>query len=592
MEENRQKIGLIQQISVLFILGIFLTGIITYGTEYYVTERNVKAQVENLASQTAREVTLAVREYPAYEWLLRYWYENADTLDIEYDAEYWRNVITKEKCRVFSERHPDLQLDYLMEEEIRALSDEDQKLYAEIAYSWFITRINQIKRANKIDFLFCVVVRDPYDRQFFLFSAADEGAKRGTDYEEVYTIGTTVTVSETQQEAMKQAVLKDAHLGDAGKYFDYYAYMGTLKDDYLLLGMTYNISDIRSTVDQNTLKEVSYAVFHQIFLSLLWLIAIYLFVIKPLKDIQKSIRFYIETKDTETTVKDLTRVRSRNELGQLANDVRDMAIEMSDYTNEIKNITAEQERIGTELSVATRIQAAMLPHVFPPFPQRHEIDIYASMDPAKEVGGDFYDFFFVDEDHLCVIMADVSGKGVPAALFMMASKIILQSVAMLGRSVSEVLALTNEAICSNNQEDMFVTVWIGMIEVSTGKLVCSNAGHEYPTIKDADGDFRIYKDKHGLVIGALDGMKYTEYELQLEPGAKIFVYTDGVPEATNADGEMFGMERTIDALNEVKDKDPESVLKNIRRRVDEFTAGAEQFDDLTMLCLEYKGKGE
>ena len=243
----------------------------------------------------------------------------------------------------------------------------------------------------------------------------------------------------------------------------------------------------------------------------------------------------------------------------------------------------------TELRTATQIQESMLPNIFPPFPDRCELDIYASMDPAREVGGDFYDFFFVDDDHLCLAIADVSGKGVPAALFMMASKILLANNAKAGKSPAQILTDTNASICANNREEMFVTVWLGVLELSTGKLRAANAGHEYPAIRRAGGSFELFKDKHGLVVGAMDCVRYKEYELQLQPGDKLFVYTDGVPEATDAENAMFGTERMLAALNGDADRTPQALLAAVRRAVDGFVQGAEQFDDLTMLCGEYKG---
>ena len=249
----------------------------------------------------------------------------------------------------------------------------------------------------------------------------------------------------------------------------------------------------------------------------------------------------------------------------------------------------EKERIFSELSMANRIQKSMLPQEHPPFPGRKEFEVFGSMDPAKEVGGDFFDYFLIDDDHLCLVIADVSGKGIPGALFMMVSKVILQSCAMLGQSAAEILTKTNDGICSNNKLGMFITVWVGVLEISTGKLTASNAGHEYPVIKRADGEFTLLKDKHGLVIGGMEGIKYKEYDLQLEPGDKIFVYTDGVPEATDADMNMFGTNRMLDALNADPDAAPEQILKNVRKAVDDFVAGVEQFDDLTMLCLKYNG---
>ena len=248
----------------------------------------------------------------------------------------------------------------------------------------------------------------------------------------------------------------------------------------------------------------------------------------------------------------------------------------------------ESSRIETELTMASGIQADMLPNIYPAFPERPEFDIYASMDPAKEVGGDFYDFFLVDDDHLCVVMADVSGKGVPAALFMMASRIILANNAMQGKSPAQILTDANASICSNNREGMFVTVWLGILELSTGRLTAANAGHEYPTIRKPDGSFELYKDSHGFVIGGMEGLKYKEYELQMEPGSKLFLYTDGVPEATNAQNELFGTDRMLDALNEQPDASPAQILKNVRAAVDGFVMDAEQFDDLTMCCVEYR----
>ena len=252
----------------------------------------------------------------------------------------------------------------------------------------------------------------------------------------------------------------------------------------------------------------------------------------------------------------------------------------------------ERERISNELALAARIQADMLPNVFPAFLDRQDFDIYASMDPAKEVGGDFYDFFLVDDDHLCMVIADVSGKGIPAALFMMASKIILANNAKMGKSPAQILTDANASICANNRQEMFVTVWLGILELSTGKLTAANAGHEYPALRRGDGAFELLRDKHGLVIGAMEASRYREYELQLQPGDKLFVYTDGIPEATAADDSMFGAERMLAALNEDAGASPQALLNAVRRAVDGFVRGAEQFDDLTMLCVAYQGSAQ
>ena len=242
----------------------------------------------------------------------------------------------------------------------------------------------------------------------------------------------------------------------------------------------------------------------------------------------------------------------------------------------------------TELTMATQIQESMIPSIFPAFPERQEIDLYASMDPAREVGGDFYDFFLIDDDHLGLIIADVSGKGIPAALYMMISKTILQNFAKMGNSPAEVLEKANESLCAESRTEMFVTTWVGILELSTGKMTCANAGHEYPFIRSTDGSFHMLKDKHGLVVGALPKTKYTDYEVQLEPGNAVFVYTDGIPEANNADEEFYGVKRLETALNQVSDGNPQNILEHIQADVETFVNGAKQFDDLTMLCVEYK----
>ena len=347
--------------------------------------------------------------------------------------------------------------------------------------------------------------------------------------------------------------------------------------------------DVMAKVRQNYVRKVIMVL---VILALLVIAGQSVFLhrtlLQPLQQIsEEATRFSKENVISERKLAE--KIRNRDEIGHLAASIDKMEEQIQDYVGNLTKITAEKERISTELSLATRIQADMLPNIYPAFPERAEFDIYASMDPAKEVGGDFYNFFLIDDDHLCMMIADVSGKGVPAALFMMASMIILANNAMIGKTPAQILTDTNAAICSNNREEMFVTVWLGILEISTGKLTAANAGHEYPVIKRPDGAFELLKDRHGFVIGGMAGMKYKEYELKLEPGAKLFLYTDGVPEATNAESVLFGTDRMLDALNADPEAAPEALLKNVRRAVDGFVKDAEQFDDLTMLCMEFRG---
>ena len=315
-------------------------------------------------------------------------------------------------------------------------------------------------------------------------------------------------------------------------------------------------------------------------------------LVEPINKIAEASQNYVKDRqegiDNKEHFSNLN-IHTKDELENLAVTMKDMEHDLSEYEANLTKIIAEKERIGTELSLATAIQSAMLPHIFPPFPDRTEFDIFATMEPAREVGGDFYDFFLIDNDHLCLVIADVSGKGIPAALFMMISKTILQSCAMLGQSAADILMKTNEALSTNNNVDMFVTAWVGILEISTGKLTAANAGHEYPILKQEGRPFELYKDKHGFVIGGMPGSKYKEYTVDLKPGDRIFVYTDGVPEANNKENKMFGTDRILVALNSNPDTSAEGLIKNVRASVGDFVKDAEQFDDLTMLSFTYNG---
>lgn len=593
MKRFKQRKGsIIRQVTAFFLLGVLACGLITFISQRRITDGLVRTRTEERASNIAEEVKLTIKEYPAYKWLIRYWYEHADSLDIEYDADFSSGTETENKSRLLNERYPGMPLKYINTEELQAMSEEDQKLYAEIVYSWITARFDQIHQANDTDYLFCVVTDDTYETQFFLFSAAEPGAVRGSEYEEVYTLGTTVTVGKRQSEAMRLAKDNSGHLADAGKYMDYYSYFTSDGDLEVLIGMTYNLSGLMELINKQTVRNSSFAMIYQLVLSALCLGLISFFVLRPLRMVQKNIRLYKETKESSTVRSNLAEINPRNEIGDLSADVSDLAKEIDKYMKQIEAATAEEQRVSTELALAARIQEDLLPNEFPAFPGRKDFDIYASMDPAKEVGGDFYDFFLIDETHLGLVIADVSGKGVPAALFMMGSKILVENYTMEGKSPSEVLCTVNEQICSHNHQEMFVTVWLGILDTVTGKIVAANAGHEYPAVQYSGGSFELLKDKHSFVIGGMDGIGIKEYELQLTPGSRLFLYTDGVPEATNADNRLFGTERMISALNEEPAASPEIILKNVRRRVDEFVQDAEQFDDLTMLCLEYKGNEE
>ena len=259
------------------------------------------------------------------------------------------------------------------------------------------------------------------------------------------------------------------------------------------------------------------------------------------------------------------------------------------YIDEVKRVTAEKERIGAELDMAKKIQASQLPRNFDTFCVKRDINLYACMRPARGVGGDFYDFFMTDDDHVCLVMADVSGKGVPAALLMMMSRILIKAHLLRGESPAQALFNVNNQLCETNETDSFVTVWLACIQLSTGKGIAANAGHEHPVMRRAGGKYELVVYRHSLPIGTMEGIRFREREFELFPGDSLFVYTDGVAEASDPEGRLFGTDRILEALNADPDIPPQDALSTMMNRIDDFAAGAEQFDDITMLCFRYLG---
>ncbi|MCR5101921.1 MAG: SpoIIE family protein phosphatase [Butyrivibrio sp.] len=283
-------------------------------------------------------------------------------------------------------------------------------------------------------------------------------------------------------------------------------------------------------------------------------------------------------------------IYNNDEIGDAANSFNEMALALKEYINNLTVVTAEKEHIKTELDIAQKIQKSILPSAFPAFPDRNDLDIFGMTDPAKEVGGDFFDFFLIDDDHLAMCIADVSGKGIPAAMFMMMSKILISSGTKVNTDPSQILSHVNNELCNNNQEMMFVTAWLGILEISTGKLVASNAGHEYPVIQNPDGEYKLYKDEHNIVLGVAENMEFSKYEISLQPGCSIFLYTDGVAEGINTKDEQYGTDRILNILNASKGNtiDAKGMADTVLSDLQSFTSGAEQFDDITILAFRYK----
>ncbi|MEE8120787.1 MAG: SpoIIE family protein phosphatase, partial [Anaerolineales bacterium] len=269
---------------------------------------------------------------------------------------------------------------------------------------------------------------------------------------------------------------------------------------------------------------------------------------------------------------------------------RRQAEDALEKANEI--IKDQKERMEDELNIGREIQMSMVPLKFPPFPDHDEFSIFAALEPAREVGGDFYDFYFLDEERLCICIGDVSGKGVPAALFMAMAKTLIKSRAYDDRSTASILTHVNDELSTDNAKSMFVTIFVAVINIKTGELLFTNAGHDPPYIKRRDGSLQRLDQRHGPVIGALEGMVYKEDKDTMAPGDLLVIFTDGVTEAMDGEDQLFSEDRYVEVLGRTKADDPESIVGITLAAIEKFTGGAEQSDDITILALQFHGASE
>ena len=350
-------------------------------------------------------------------------------------------------------------------------------------------------------------------------------------------------------------------------------------DDHLYLTLAWWYSSMMKNQSNQNYEHLLSDILLFAVLYLMIVVLVETLVCRNLKSVNDSLQKIIRG-----DLNEVVSVRDSAEFSLLSDDINKTVETLKGYIDE------SERRIEEELKLAAFIQESALPHIFT-FP-RNDFEIYALMKPAKQIGGDFYDFFFTDTDKMALVIADVSGKGIPAALFMMRSRTAIANAARQGKSPAEALYEVNNILCEGNSAEMFVTAWIGIIDLETGLMRCANAGHEYPVFCRAGGEYELVKDQHALVLAAMENVAMKEYTMQMAPGDRIFVYTDGVPEAINKNKVAYGTKRLVDWLNTMKTDSEEWTLKSSYKNIVEFVGDEEQFDDITMLGFTYKGKRE
>lgn len=521
----------------------------------------------------ATEVSSKLEEYEAIPFLLKYWSEHPEILT--------SNLSTNKPTEEYLE-NLDLSL-------IEKASATQQRTYAIKSYYAFSSVLDFIASIEKESLEGPFIVSIPSIGSNTLCYAPSD---------EYFDIGQTIDFS-TVKYAVKNVdfVSKNETVSRylisirSKKGSKEWAIYTPLTYDGKIIGLTIYL------VDMNTLRHTSFLLSDAILkvsivlvfaIGLVLVLTLNQVIIKPLFLIQRSLRIYTESLDSDTFLQDISKIKSQNEIGRLADDMNTLVNRLVSYSQEKEHFVSEKVRLDSELALASEIQLSMLPADFPDPEVEKRFELYATMNPAKHVGGDLYDFFFIDDDHLALVIADVSGKGVPAALFMMHATTLIRDKAVTGKAPSEILTEVNNELYAQNKNKLFITTWLLIIELSTGKAFETNAGHEKPVICHQNGKYDFIKNKHNLALGVRSNIKLTDNELQFISGDKLFIYTDGVTEATNADQQLFGTDRLLASLDQVVDKDQRTILENVKKNIDHFVGQAEQFDDITMLGFTYK----
>ncbi|MCR5717531.1 MAG: PP2C family protein-serine/threonine phosphatase [Oscillospiraceae bacterium] len=592
-QKSKIKTKLMTRFRLLF-LGFTFVSLSLIAITTYISKQSVyRNDYQNMMKQTVTYVYNLLNVNGAdFAELQKFYMEYWDELliDFDFDGDYTRDQDAF--YAVFEKNYPDA----VFHKDIgfADLDHETKLAYAKYQYEYWLTHFEQARDAFHLEYVYVIVPQDdmPDDLVVILFNGVRENPVE-IDGKQYMQLGLTANVSRDIYPMMwktwETSQLPDQLDTVKNIYGDVYTYY---------LPIMYNGEKVAVLAADVTILAVQEAILVEVIANMILTLLILgicvqimqgivrTSVINRITRLENHVRKYSETKDTALADELTAGNKIHDEINSLAEEFASMIRELTEYMNNLQTVTAERERIGAELNVATNIQASMLPQIFPAFPDISEFDIYATMTPAKEVGGDFYDFFMADKDHLAIVIADVSGKGVPAALFMVIAKTLIKNHAQNGESVEEILTNANNQLDEGNGGELFVTVWLGLYNIRTGELTFSEAGHENPLLLHANGEVEIVKPKRKRIpLASMGGIRYLSNTMQLQKGDCLFLYTDGVPEATNDANEMYGMERLNELMQKQTDLEPTALLQAVRKDVDVFVGDAPQFDDLTMLAI-------
>ena len=571
------------------VLSVAVAGQHTY---YLVLKEEEKAALQK-AEDVSIVLTSGVRA-DFLEHLFGYWESNYVRMDYLSPEE----ETDQEAVEEWADKHQEVWEKYLQEgefitpDDFDKMSDEDQLHMAEVLYSFFndSAKLWASGEQGKDDIKYFVFKYIGNDKAFGWFGEPmDEGREAILGEVLPFTLSKHPVASRILETGKKPE--KTEHIVSTldGKEYLYAAWPLEINGKMEgLIGIQYPWAETRNNLISRIFQVSGRILLYMTIADVLLLILLYLTMLRPVKRVQQRIRDYSTEKDSSNVEQGLNRInKKQDEIGSLSRDITDLTKEIDRYVDEICTLVEEKAAVRAELSVATSIQMGLLPDKFP---DSTEYDLFASMDPAKEVGGDLYDFFMVDDTHLALVIADVSGKGISAALFMVVAKTLIRNLTENGaQDPAQIFTLVNRKLMEVNRASMFVTAWLGILDLKSGRVAYVDAGHEYPAVRKAGGKFVLFPDKHCVPLAAIKKAVFKSDEFMLEPGDTLFVYTDGVPEANNEAGELMGTDRMLEILNRMPDASPRDVIENVKAGMAEYVKTAEQFDDTTMLCIRLNG---
>ena len=561
--------------------------ILYYAGNYYSLRSNSSMEFVSFTSKQ-------LESYKAIGWLSAFWKEHSAEMDKCYDE-----ASLDKKEEEFSHVYSGTELlSEITPERISAEPWATQLLYAEICYGRFSIFLDSLKGNFGPKYLYVFDISG--NERIFLLTGTKDGEKRisqgGEIYElgqrEKYNKGSLIELDRIVEENRKEAEF-EAVLGKGRDTGGLYALAPVHDGDENIVMIAAAYYDWKWFLFRGTGMLLIIAIiliFGAVLISLWVMHLLRKNVVEPISREQEILKDFSENKNSEKAVAELGEIHSDNEIEALANNFSGMITVLHEYVEDIRRMTEERQRINSELSLARTIQTGTLPREFPAFPDRNEFELYAVVRPAKETGGDFYDFFFIDEKRLVLTIADVSGKGMPAALFMMRALTYIRTRAKMNiGGVAEIFSDVNKWLCEGNDQAMFVTAWLAVLDVTTGKGIEVNAGHEDPVIKRAGGAYEYAVYDHSPALAIMEQTEFEERAFELHPGDSLVVYTDGVPECNNILEKMYTPERLLKVLNENCDAEMNKLVPAVIQDLRDFSRGAPQFDDITVMGIHYYG---